>query len=190
MVKIYSHIGTTIPAGHRLNAASLVVPSRLVKRAALAAVLAVGVSGIASADDSSMNPFYGESYAYFNGGNVGSGARAPTFDKSPSAWRQSNPGGWPEHVFQAYSAPGEAWNVHPVFASEASDPAYRETHPGGSTETELQALSSEAFGQRLAGAAGAAGIIAPDGNAVAEAPHASVAQRIATFIHPKRSAET
>jgi hypothetical protein len=31
-------------------------------------VLALGVSGIALADDSSMNPFTGESFVYFNGG--------------------------------------------------------------------------------------------------------------------------
>jgi hypothetical protein len=31
-------------------------------------VLALGVSGIALADDSSMNPFTGEAFVYFNGG--------------------------------------------------------------------------------------------------------------------------
>ena len=33
-----------------------------------ATALALGVSGIALADDSSMNPFTGESFVYFNGG--------------------------------------------------------------------------------------------------------------------------
>jgi hypothetical protein len=34
----------------------------------IATALALGVSGVALADDSSMNPFTGESFAYFNGG--------------------------------------------------------------------------------------------------------------------------
>ena len=40
----------------------------LSKRLVTATVLALGISGIALADDSSMNPFTGESFAYFNGG--------------------------------------------------------------------------------------------------------------------------
>jgi hypothetical protein len=39
-------------------------------RIALAA-LALAACGAASADDSSMNPFTGDSYAYFNGDNLG-----------------------------------------------------------------------------------------------------------------------
>ena len=35
----------------------------------IATALALGVSGVALADDSSMNPFTGESFAYFNGGH-------------------------------------------------------------------------------------------------------------------------
>ena len=44
----------------------------LSKQVVAAAALALGASGVALADDSSMNPFTGDSYAYFNGGqNVG-----------------------------------------------------------------------------------------------------------------------
>jgi hypothetical protein len=39
----------------------------LTRRLVTATVLALGVSGVALADDSSMNPFTGESFAYFNG---------------------------------------------------------------------------------------------------------------------------
>ena len=40
----------------------------LTRQLVKATALAPGVSGIALADDSSMNPFTGESFAYFNGG--------------------------------------------------------------------------------------------------------------------------
>ena len=40
----------------------------LTKQLVIAAALALGESGVALADDSSMNPFTGESFAYFNGG--------------------------------------------------------------------------------------------------------------------------
>jgi len=43
------------------------------------ALLALAACGAAFADDSSMNPFTGDSYAYFNGDNLGNlnVARAP-----------------------------------------------------------------------------------------------------------------
>jgi hypothetical protein len=44
--------------------------SQLLIRSSLAA-LALAACGAASADDSSMNPFTGDSYAYFNGDNLG-----------------------------------------------------------------------------------------------------------------------
>jgi len=43
----------------------------LTRRLVTATALALGVSGIALADDSSMNPFTGESFVYFNGGQNG-----------------------------------------------------------------------------------------------------------------------
>jgi hypothetical protein len=42
--------------------------SSMMKSIVIAAALAAAVSGLARADDSSMNPFTGDSYAYFNGG--------------------------------------------------------------------------------------------------------------------------
>ncbi len=51
-------------------------PTKLI----VAALLAAGLTGIASADDSSMGRIGGDSYAYFD---------TQTIDKSASAWRQS-----------------------------------------------------------------------------------------------------
>ena len=61
---------------------------------------------MARADDSSMNPFTGDSYAYFNGSDLPRNGN-PVFDKAASAWRQSNPNGLSERVLQSYSGTGE-----------------------------------------------------------------------------------
>jgi hypothetical protein len=100
----------------------------------VAALLATGLTGVASADDGSMGRFGGDSYAYFD---------TQTIDKSASAWRQSNPNGQPEFWYQTNSAWGVAWKPTPVFAKTPSDRAFKQTHPNGFTESELQALSSE-----------------------------------------------
>src|SRR5580765_3218164 len=44
-------------------------PYSLSKQLAVATALALGASSLALADDSSMNPFTGDSYRYFNGGH-------------------------------------------------------------------------------------------------------------------------
>ena len=60
------------------------------KQRVLVAALALGTSGIALADDSSMNPFTGDSYAYFNGGqNFPYGK--PVLDSSPSTSHPTQP---------------------------------------------------------------------------------------------------
>jgi hypothetical protein len=101
----------------------------------VAALLAAGLIGIASADDSSMGRFGGDSYAYFN---------TQTVEKGSSDWRAENPQGISEHQLQAYSGVGEAWNINkPAFTNVASDPTFKQTHPNGLSESELQALSSE-----------------------------------------------
>jgi len=161
----------------------------LMKRLVLAAALAVGVSGMARADDSSMSPFTGESYSAFNGGNDRTKNSNPTFDQAPSAWRKANPDGLPESVFQSYSAPGLAWKVDsPVFASVASDPAFKESHPGGLSESELQALSSDAPAWQLAAAPGAP-LATQEQAAVAQStPQESLGERIAQFFHARNGA--
>jgi hypothetical protein len=129
----------------------------LLKRIVVAAALAVGVAGAARADDSSLNPFTGESYAGFNGGENRQAIKNPTFDNAPSAWRQANPGGLSERVFQSYSAPGEEWHMtHPSMTNGPSDPTFKQTHPNGLTERELQALSSGGPAWQLPGEPGTA----------------------------------
>ena len=60
------------------------------KQRVLVAALALGTSGIALADDSRMNPFTGDSYAYFNGGqNFPYGK--PVLDSSPSTSHPTQP---------------------------------------------------------------------------------------------------
>jgi hypothetical protein len=100
----------------------------------VAAVLAAGAAGVASADDGSMGRF-GDSYAYFNSQPV---------DKAPLAWRAENPNGISERQLQAYSGSNvsSAWETtKPVFDRAPSD--FRLAYPNGLAERELQALSSE-----------------------------------------------
>ena len=105
----------------------------MLKSIALAAALAAGVSGIAYADDSSMDRFGGDSYAYFNSASV---------DKAPSAWRQANPNGVSERQLQALSSEDLGYDFQrPTF--DKSPSTWRQTHPNGVSERELQALSSE-----------------------------------------------
>ncbi|HEX8012646.1 MAG TPA: hypothetical protein VF814_17200 [Casimicrobiaceae bacterium] len=152
----------------------------VMKRIVLAAALAVGATGIAHADDSSMNPFIGDSYAAFNGGYNRPAISNPSFDKAPSAWRQANPNGLSERVLQSYSAPGEAWRINqPVLTAAAGDPGFGQTHPNGLTEREYQALSSEAPAWQFSGEPG--GALASENQApVAQAP---LGARLAALFH-------
>ncbi len=114
----------------------------MIKSTVVAVALAASISGIAHADDSSMNPFTGDSYAYFNGGNVGHITNPPVFAKTPSAWRQANPNGLSERQFQAQSSEAlENDFQRPTFDKEPS--SFAQSHPHGLPERELQALSSE-----------------------------------------------
>ena len=106
----------------------------------VATALAVGASGSAVSDDSSMRRFGGDSYAYF--------ANQPAVS-APSAWRQTHPTGLTERELQALSSSDLstfASQVNPpVFASAPTDPMWRQTHPNGLTERELMALSSSSL---------------------------------------------
>ena len=159
----------------------------LIKRVVLAAGLVVGASGVARADDSSMNPFTGDSYANFNGGYDRPAIVNPGFDNARSAWQQDNPNGLPESVFLSYSAPGEAWHLNkPVFASAPTDPTFKQSHPNGLTEAELQALSSEASAWQLRGAA--ATVVSADQATIAQSTAKEpLGQRVANFFHVARS---
>jgi hypothetical protein len=117
---------------------------RLMKKVVLAVALAAGSAGVARADDSSMNPFIGDSYSYFNGGNLPQQSN-PSYDNSPSAWRQANPDGLSVREMQSrWGAWGEMFHLNPtVISTVSADPSFKQSHPHGLTEPEFQALSSE-----------------------------------------------
>ncbi len=107
----------------------------MMKRMLLTAAIAVGVSGIARADDSSMSRFGGESYADFN---------QPTSNASAdSAWRQSHPNGHTQLELQRLTSRSMSFQPAPVLSNAPADPAWPQTHPNGLSERELQALSSD-----------------------------------------------
>jgi hypothetical protein len=121
----------------------------MMKSMVVAVALAAGISGIARADDSSMNPFTGDSYAYFNGGNLGHVTNPPVFAHGPSAWRQSNPNGLTDRDFAALGSEATANRFNPpVISTAAADPTWRATHPNGTTNAEFAALGSEAIAAR------------------------------------------
>jgi hypothetical protein len=113
----------------------------IVRSVAVAVALVAGLSGMARADDSSTNPFTGDSYASFNGGNVGRITKPPVFVAAPSSWRRANPNGLSDRQLQALSseALGNSFQ-RPNFDTAPS--SFAQTHPHGLSERELQALSS------------------------------------------------
>jgi hypothetical protein len=105
----------------------------MLKSMVVAVALVAGVSGIARADDSSMNPFTGDSYAYFN---------SQVIDKSPSAWRQANTRGLSERQLESLSSEALANDFQrPAF--DKAPLAWRQANPHGLSERQFQALSSE-----------------------------------------------
>ena len=148
----------------------------------LTALAAAFAAGVARADDSSLNPFSGESYAAFNSANRPAIAN-PRFDQASSAWRQQNPGGLSERALQSYSATGENWQLSAPNYSEAPAVAsFRATHPNGLTEQELQALSSDGDAWQLRAARGTAGSASLE--PVATAQSETLSQRVARLFHP------
>ena len=113
----------------------------LSKQFAVAASLALGASGVAFADGSSMSRFGGDSYAYFN--------QPVSRTAADPAWRQSHPTGLTDRELQALSASSLAASEfeidHPVVASGPVDPSWRQSHPHGMTDAELEALSSSSL---------------------------------------------
>ena len=126
--------------------------SSMLKVMVVAAALAAGVSGIARADDSSMSPFTGDSYAYFNGGTLGHITQPPVFASGSSAWRQSNPNGLTNRDLAALGSEATANRLGPppVISVAAADPTFRSTHPNGLTNAEFAALGSEEIAARQA----------------------------------------
>ncbi len=105
-----------------------------------AALLVAGVSGVARAD-SDMNPLVGDSYAYFNGCNLGQACK-PVYNNIPSTFRVSNPSGLSERQLQAISTEAPHFGLTvPVIDSARSE--FAMSRPHGLSEHRLQALSSE-----------------------------------------------
>ena len=138
----------------------------MLKSIVVTAALVAGVSGIARADDSSMNPFTGDSYAYFNGGDLPQHGK-PVFDKAPSSWRQSHPNGLSERQLQALSSESAPYDLNaPSFDKAPS--SWRLSHPNGLSEREFQALSSEAPAWQLPNQSATSALASTDEAAVAK----------------------
>ena len=154
----------------------------MLKSIALTAALVAGVSGIARADDSSMNPLIGDSYAAFNGGNLPKTGN-PGYDNSPSSWRQANPDGLSMRQFQSLTtfAP-MVYKPAPVLDNAPS--AWRQRHPDGVSERELQALGSDAPAWHQADqSATSARASTNDATNTPSASREPFAARIARFFH-------
>jgi hypothetical protein len=163
----------------------------LSKQLVVATALALGPSSIALADDSSMNPFTGDSYKYFNG--VPGQFNRPVVSNAPAApsWRQSHPNGLTDRELQALSSSGLAASAPefnpPVFASAPADPSWRQSHPNGLTERELQALSSStlAIWQAPDGSANTATASTSEATVAQTPSKETFAARLARFFHPE-----
>ncbi len=113
----------------------------MLKSMVVAVALVAGVSGMARADDSSMNPFTGDSYAYFNKGDLPRTGNS-VFDKGASARRQANPSGVSERQLEALSSEALGNDFQrPTFDKAPS--TWRQANPHGLSERQLQALSSQ-----------------------------------------------
>jgi hypothetical protein len=88
-----------------------------------------------------MDPHSGESYAYFNGGNLPQGDK-PVIATAPSAYHQTNPHGWAFRDYVANVTTGPEWKPAPVI--DKSLATFAETHPHGLPFSTYQALSSDA----------------------------------------------
>jgi hypothetical protein len=158
-------------------------PYSLSKQWVVATALALGTSGVALADDSSMNPFTGDSYKYFNRPVVSAAA-------GPS-WRQSHPNGLSDRELQALSSSGLAASAPefnpPMFASAPADPSWRQSHPNGLTERELQGLSAStlAVWQAPDGSANTATASSNEATVAQNPSKATFAARLAKFFHPE-----
>jgi hypothetical protein len=153
----------------------------IAKSIVIAAALVTGTSGIARADDSSMNPLMGDSHAHFNGGNLPQGGR-PVFDKAPSAWRRSNPNGLTEIQVQALQSSRLTYKPAPVFDMAPS--TWRLNQSSGLSEAEMQASSSWGPAWHQPNQPATSMLASPDANTnVQDASHETLRARIARLFH-------
>ena len=156
----------------------------LSKQLVVATALALGASGVALADDSSMSRFGGDSYGYFN-------QPVPRNTTAGPTWRQSHPNGLTERELQALSSSDLSASASqlnpPILASAPADPLWRQSHPNGLTERELQALSSSnlASWQIPNGSGYTASASTDPGNVAWTPSRDTFAARLARFFHPE-----
>jgi hypothetical protein len=113
----------------------------LSKQLVVATALALGTSGVALADDNGMNPFTGDSYAYFNGGqNLPYGK--PAFNNAPSSFRKSNPHGLSEREYEALASDGKPRALPDPSTAATAVASFHQTNPHGLSFREYQALAS------------------------------------------------
>src|SRR6266478_3249553 len=111
----------------------------MMKGIILTAALVASVFGIARADDSSMNPNTGDSYAYFNGGNLPQGGK-PVMDKAPSSFLQANPHGLPFRRYEELCSGAPYLKPAPVLNNTVVP--FRQSNPHGLPISTYAALSS------------------------------------------------
>jgi hypothetical protein len=162
----------------------------IVKSTLVTAALAVGVSGMAFADDSSVPNGLSESQLQaLSSDGPAWHPQQSVYDRSASAWRHSNPSGLSERVLQSYSVWGQAFHDRPVIASAPSDASFKQDHPHGLSEREFQALSSEAPAWQLpeqsaSGAFASTGEFSyPSANDATETGKPTLGQRLANLLH-------
>ena len=152
----------------------------MVKRIAVTTALVAGVAGVAYADDNSMNPYNGDSYAYFNGGNLPQGGK-PVIATAPSTFRETNPHGLPFSSYAALSSPiAPEWQPAPVLDRTAS--TFHRDNPHGLPFSTYAALSS--VGPEYPSPDQAAfNNVATNEAPVMSAPREPLGTRLARFFH-------
>jgi len=118
-------------------------PYSLSKQLVVATALALGASSVALADDSSMSPFTGDSYKYFNGSNLGAPGQfvRPVFSAAPAdpSWRKTHPNGLTDRELAALASSSlAAWQ-----SPNGSDNA-------ASAQGNMAQTGRETFSERLA----------------------------------------
>ena len=109
-------------------------------RAIVAAALATGLAGMVYADDNSMNPYTGDSYAYFNGGKLPQRGQ-PMVSPAPSTFHQANPHGLPLSTYAA-EASANAPALNPAPPVDRAPSSFRREYPNGLPLDYYEDLSS------------------------------------------------
>jgi hypothetical protein len=167
----------------------------LSKQFVVAAALALGTSGVALADDSSMSIWTGDSYAYFNGGkNFPYGK--PVFNKGPLSFRQTDPHGLSIDEYQALSSDGRPWQLPnqsdaTVIASMDAAKSWRQSHPHGLPISVYEAWSADGRSWQWPNSSATSAVASADATpfsaSVASEPSRTGIARLFGLLHAGRS---